>query len=173
MRSDLPGQSLLAKRYSASLESPSTLIFNQQSQRNGDLLLKSLFLNLQRNNIAVHHAIFCTNKIHGPERAGITQMRSLRGPLLTSPLDFADSNTDPAALLSLHVQYRYSILWKELDPSCDTHVAADVDDAIMRAREVAKKGMPTLVTGSFHLVGAVLYLLESIPCKLSGSTVHH
>ncbi len=42
---------------------PHILIFNQQSQRDGDVLLKSLFHAL-RDDISIQHAIFCTNRLN-------------------------------------------------------------------------------------------------------------
>ncbi len=56
--------------YRASSSVPRILIFNQQSQRDGVALLESLFQSLRAENLSIQHAIFCTNKLRGPERPG-------------------------------------------------------------------------------------------------------
>ena len=69
-------------------------------------------------------------------------------------------NSNPAAVHSLHAQKQYSALWQSLDPNCHVAIAPTVEEAVNLAREFGKQGMQTLVTGSFHLVGGVLYTLE-------------
>ena len=69
-------------------------------------------------------------------------------------------NSDPAAVQSLHAQKHYSALWQSLDPNCHVAIAPTVENAISLARGFGKQWMQTLVTGSFHLVGGVLFMLE-------------
>jgi len=76
------------------------------------------------------------------------------------PTDFVNRNSDPAAVHSLHAQKHYSALWQSLDPSCHVAIAPTVENAVSLAKELGKQGMQTLVTGSFHLVGGVLCILE-------------
>lgn len=74
--------------------------------------------------------------------------------------DFVNRNSDPAAVSSLQVQNQYSVLWQSLNPECHVAVAPTVEEAINLARQIGKQGMQTLVTGSFHLVGGALFILE-------------
>ncbi len=76
------------------------------------------------------------------------------------PTDFVNRNSDPAAVHSLHAQKHYSALWQSLDPNCHVAIAPTVENAVRLARDIGKQGMQTLVTGSFHLVGGVLFILE-------------
>ncbi len=69
-------------------------------------------------------------------------------------------NNDPANVHSLLVQYHYSALWQSLDSKCHVAIAPTVEEAISLAREIEKQGMQTLITGSFHLVGGALFILE-------------
>ncbi len=74
--------------------------------------------------------------------------------------DFVNRNCDPATVSSLHAQSLYSVLWQSLDPECPVAIAPTVDEAVDLARKGGIQGMQTLVTGSFHLVGGALFLLE-------------
>ncbi|MCJ1248446.1 Folylpolyglutamate synthetase, partial [Trapelia coarctata] len=123
---------------------PHILIFNHQSQRDGDALLRSLFNSLQINNIRMQHAIFSTNTLHnnGVERA-----------------DFVNHNRNPA-MKALQDQHHYGALWQSFDPDCHIKIAPTVEEAVELAREVGMQGMQTLITGSFHLVGAALCVLD-------------
>ncbi|KAL9104172.1 MAG: hypothetical protein Q9163_000871 [Psora crenata] len=87
---------------------------------------------------------------------------NLRGrcQLLKEGPYFVNRNSDPAAAQSLYTQKHYSALWQSLDPHCHVAIAPTVENAINLAREFGKQGMQTLVTGSFHLVGGVLFILE-------------
>lgn len=80
--------------------------------------------------------------------------------MLTSLLDFVNHNSDHAAINSLDVQNHYSVLWQSLDPTCHVAVVPTVAEAVGLARRIGKQGMQTLITGSFHLVGGALFILE-------------
>lgn len=61
---------------------------------------------------------------------------------------------------SLQVQKRYGHLWHSLDTTSEISVVSTVEEAVSLARGTGKQRTQTLITGSFHLVGAALDLLE-------------
>ncbi|KAF2454276.1 Mur ligase [Lineolata rhizophorae] len=95
----------------------------------------------------------------------------------SAPADFVSLNADAAAVDALRVQRGLADAWAALDPGAEARVAGAVDEAVAWARGVAEaweKGregeegtgmgemedVAVLVTGSLHLVGAVLEILE-------------
>ncbi|KAJ5714319.1 uncharacterized protein N7483_011500 [Penicillium malachiteum] len=60
------------------------------------------------------------------------------------------TNTDPSALRSLKLQRELAAAWHDMDPSTDVAALPSIEDAIDYI----------LVTGSFHLVGGALSVLE-------------
>ena len=70
------------------LSIPRILIFNQNLQRDGGALLRSLLQALQAAKISMQHAIFCTDKLkrHGAERAGIVDGGTCKAKLSLKPL---------------------------------------------------------------------------------------
>jgi folylpolyglutamate synthase len=87
--------------------------------------------------------------------------------LLTSPPnpDLLTSNVDPSAVSALTVQKSLAETWKTLDtdPNITVEVVRSVSEAISRVRdETEDKDVEklVLVTGSLHLVGAFLEVLE-------------
>ncbi|KAI4193426.1 MAG: hypothetical protein LQ350_008324 [Teloschistes chrysophthalmus] len=140
---------------------PHVLIFNHQSQRDGDALLKSLSICLQDHRLTIDHAVFCPDILNreGAGRAG--KFAAFFGIGLTSLPDFVNNNVDPAAISSLSVQYRYAKLWEDLNPTCSVGVAQTIEEAVAVAKTFGNPRMQTLVTGSFHLVGGVLVTVEA------------
>jgi len=53
-------------------------------------------------------------------------------------------------------------VWSAYHPGTNMMSAATIKGAILRAREIGEQhdGMQTLITGSQHLVGGALYLLD-------------
>ncbi|KAF4549638.1 Folylpolyglutamate synthase-like protein [Elsinoe fawcettii] len=138
--------------------SPRILIFNQQSRDARSLALKlhstltsAIPPSSSGDNIGpFSHAIFCTNTTY--KEGGFK-------PDLTS----INTNAKDVELLS--VQNKLAETWREVDPECQVEVLRTVEEAVQRAREVASatagEETKVLVTGSLHLVGGVIEVLES------------
>lgn len=76
--------------------------------------------------------------------------------------DFVNNNVDPSELKSLSLQHTLADYWKQLDPETDVVVAPTVEDAVDRVRAIGggQVDTRTLITGSFHLIGGALTVLE-------------
>ena len=63
---------------------------------------------------------------------------------------------------SLRVQKALAASWDQIDPHAQVHVLGTIEEAVMTARILAG-GEPTavLATGSLHLVGGLIEVLES------------
>lgn len=63
--------------------------------------------------------------------------------------------------------------WQSLDPNAEVLVMPTIEDAQKRVEEISKeKGeVQTLVTGSFHLVGGFLSILEGQDYGLQSTTL--
>ena len=131
------------------------LIFNQQT-RDASALAVAL-----HNTLAVamgdrkpfSHAIFCTNT---------TFVESGFRP------DLISMNTNSSDVQELRVQNRLAKTWAEIDPSTDVHVVRTIEEAVASVRAMATQTGETnevtaLVTGSLHLVGGFLEVLETTP----------
>lgn len=131
------------------------LLFNQQT-RDANALAKALHRTLAS---ALHdekpftHAVFCTN---------ITFKEEGYRP------DLISMNTSPAAVERLDVQRGLAETWREIDPEAVVEVKGSIEEAVGWCRDVAKaeKGgtegeVMVLVTGSVHLVGGFLEVLET------------
>ena len=86
---------------------------------------------------------------------------------LTKTADFVNHQYDPKAIEKLTQQHRFAEKWSSLDPKANVTVSASIEEAINRVRDIEKtvdtKGGETvqaLVTGSLHLVGGALAILE-------------
>ena len=133
------------------------LIFNQQ-QRDATALARSLHAVLSAalgSPNPFTHVIFCTNTTFVD--AGFAP-------------DLVSINVDAAQVESLSVQQRLAETWQELDPQAETQVVRTIEEAVEVARRLGKEregmiGEPVevLVTGSLHLVGGLIDVLESRP----------
>lgn len=129
--------------------SPCILIFNQQT-RDAGALARALHRTLAT---ALHddrpfaHAIFCPNLTF--RDAGY------------SP-DLVSVNTNAQEVKQLEVQKRLAATWGEIDSQAKVAVVGTIEEAVERVREIAKgEGeVRVLVTGSLHLVGGFLDVLE-------------
>ena len=78
------------------------------------------------------------------------------------------TNTDLAAVSKLTVQKQLAEVWKKLDPQADVFVRGTIEEAVGVVRGNGEKSVGddedvekvVLVTGSLHLVGGVLEVLE-------------
>ncbi|KAF2110442.1 putative tetrahydrofolylpolyglutamate synthase [Lophiotrema nucula] len=140
-------------------QSARVLIFNQQ-KRDANALAKALYSALQSgvssgSGSPFTHVIFTTNQTYS---AGYKP-------------DLVSINTNQQDVDTLAVQKALATTWAEIDPRAEVRVHKTIEEAISTARGVAKdwvkkSGEETaevmvLVTGSLHLVGGVLEVLES------------
>ncbi|KAG5929596.1 methionine-synthesizing 5- methyltetrahydropteroyltriglutamate--homocysteine methyltransferase [Claviceps africana] len=137
----------------ANSTNPRILIFNQQGRPEAIDFLAPIQRTTSRattNQPAFDHAIFCTNVTLA--KAGYKR-------------DFVNHGIDPSEVESMSVQRRLGERWKGLDPLCEVVVLPTIEDALGYARRVADGvggggTVQAYVTGSLHLVGGALGLLE-------------
>lgn len=122
------------------------LIFNQQT-RDAIGLAKILYrsLKLTLGSCPFGQVIFTTN---------ITSQADGYKP------DLLSLNNDSGDINEMRLQRELQTVWEELDPDCATHISQTIDEAIRIACYSSQKPH-VLVTGSLHLVGGVIDLLES------------
>ncbi|KAL4810980.1 Mur ligase [Aspergillus unguis] len=136
------------------------LIFNQQT-RDSNSLAQTLHDTLKaalRSGTPFTHVIFCTN---------VTYKDSGYRPDLVS----INSNAD--AVEKLEVQKGLAEKWNTIDPSADVRVYSTIEEAVDFTRDLASKEqgrvegdetpIMTFVTGSLHLVGGFLDVIETKP----------
>ncbi|PHH83221.1 hypothetical protein CDD82_2993 [Ophiocordyceps australis] len=131
---------------------PRVLIFNQQDRSEA-----VDFLNYIRSATSqgpdrpsFDHAIFCTNVTHAT-----TGYRR----------DFVNKQIDQQEIDGLTVQRRLARKWTELDAAANVLVMPSIEHAVDYAHRLAKdvdgERIQVYVTGSFHLVGGTLGILEA------------
>ncbi|ERF75968.1 hypothetical protein EPUS_01334 [Endocarpon pusillum Z07020] len=131
------------------------LIFNQQT-RDANALARALHATLAAalgDEKPFTHAIFCTNTTFKD-----TGFRP----------DLVSVNTNAKEIEELSVQKGLARAWEEIDSGTDVKVVGTIQEAVEIVREMAKDGegegeVMALVTGSLHLVGGLLEVLESKP----------
>ncbi|KAJ5389563.1 Folylpolyglutamate synthase [Penicillium cataractarum] len=139
---------------------PRILIFNQQT-RDSTALARALHETLSaalESGTPFTHALFCTNITY--KQAGFRP-------------DLVSMNTNADDLELLRIQKSLAAAWNEIDPNAQTRVFGTIEEAVDFAREVAaeerkviqKDEAPvmTFVTGSIHLVGGFLDVIETKP----------
>jgi folylpolyglutamate synthase len=119
------------------------LIFNQQ-QRDAPALAQALHFNLERLTDARHifsHAVFCANTPYKSE------VRHVNG------------------LDDLAVQRATADAWSDIEPDTEVEVCFSIEEAIELARQASTdyEDFKVLVTGSLHLVGGLIKVLEGKP----------
>lgn len=136
---------------------PRILIFNQQT-RDASTLARKLHSTLASaltstvgGSEPFSHVIFCTNT---------TYTGTGYRPDLTS------LNTNASDVELLTVQNGLAETWRDVDPKADVKVVKTVEEAVGCARGIAGESqeegsIKVLVTGSLHLVGGVVEVLES------------
>lgn len=141
-------------------EKPRILIFNQQT-RDSTALARALHETLAAalgSPSPFTHALFCTNITY--KQAGFRP-------------DLVSMNTNANDLELLSVQKSLAEAWNSIDPRAQTHVFGTIEEAVDFAREVASEErkvlqkdeapVMTFVTGSLHLVGGFLDVIETKP----------
>ncbi|KAM0669952.1 hypothetical protein ACQRIU_000347 [Beauveria bassiana] len=136
---------------------PRVLIFNQQGRAEAvDFLASIHAANKKKPSPAskeaqsFDHVIFCTNVTY----AATGYKR-----------DFVNRQVDPADVAGMTAQRRFAEAWARLDPGADVRVLPTIEEALDCARGFGE-GLPegsavqAYVTGSLHLVGGALGILE-------------
>lgn len=125
------------------------LIFNQQT-RDASSLARRLHTTLATaldDARPFQHAIFCPNTTY--TNSGYKA-------------DLVSINTNKDDIGSLRVQHELADTYDGIDPEAKVHVLSTIEEALSRARELAGgKKAEVLVTGSLHLVGGLIEVLES------------
>ena len=127
------------------------LIFNQQT-RDADALARALHRALTTALQEQHpftHAIFCSN---------VTFWDAGYSP------DLVSVNTNAQVVKQLDVQKRLAETWRAVDPDAVVVVTRTIEEAVQRVRAISQGGRDgdtrVLVTGSLHLVGGFLDVVE-------------
>ncbi|KAF9888756.1 Folylpolyglutamate synthetase [Aspergillus nanangensis] len=136
------------------------LIFNQQT-RDSNALAQALHETLSAALDAEQpftHAIFCTNVTY--KDAGYRP-------------DLVSMNTNASDVERLAVQKSLAETWHSIDPSAEVKVYSTIEEAVDYARDLAndernrignaEAPVMTFVTGSLHLVGGFLDVIETKP----------
>lgn len=127
------------------------LLFNQQT-RDADALAAALHETLADALDDDHpftHAVFCTNATFRD-----TGFRP----------DLVSINSDAEAVQTLEVQRRLAATWKSIDPQSKVEVKPSIEEAVTWVKDIAgreEEEVMALVTGSVHLVGGFLEVLET------------
>jgi folylpolyglutamate synthase len=79
--------------------------------------------------------------------------------------DLVSVNANAQEVKAFTVQKELSSVWKELDPQSNVSVAGTIEEAITATEQIAKESgedIMVLITGSLHLVGGALEVLEGL-----------
>ncbi|KAH7402805.1 Mur ligase [Pyrenochaeta sp. MPI-SDFR-AT-0127] len=139
-------------------QAPRIMIFNQQT-RDASALAKALYAALQTgagtgSTSPFTHVIFTTNQTFSEGYKP----------------DLVSINTNQQDVDTLAVQKALASTWNEIDSSAKVQVLRTIEEAIGAARAVARdhakdtgadSEVMVLVTGSLHLVGGVIEVLET------------
>ncbi|PVH86710.1 FolC bifunctional protein [Cadophora sp. DSE1049] len=128
---------------------PRILIFNQQGHREPIELLEGLYNAIKSQNaVTFDHVIFCPTVPSAQ----------------ASKKDHVNLSTDLSALAGLTMQKTFASKWRELDQSSSStiHVLPSLEDAFACVQDLSQeKGkVHVLITGSVHLIGRALGILE-------------
>lgn len=128
------------------------MIFNQQGRAEAVDFLTSIQTALQRSpKPAFDHVIFCTN---------VTCVAT------GYKRDFVTHQYDQKEIEGLTVQRRFAEKWQELDAGANVVVLPTIEEAIDYAQRLGQdlksedEKIQAFVTGSLHLVGGALGILE-------------
>ncbi|KAJ4357304.1 uncharacterized protein N0V89_001879 [Didymosphaeria variabile] len=147
---------------SATKAAPRIMIFNQQT-RDANVLAKALYTALQTGITAdstspFTHVIFTTNQTFSEGYKP----------------DLVSMNTNQQDVDTLAVQKALAKTWSEIDSTADVKVLKTIEEAVTAARSIAgdwakeagaDAEVMVLITGSLHLVGGALEMLETHPAR--------
>jgi folylpolyglutamate synthase len=136
----------------AGRKGPKALVFNQQGRTEAIDFLDGMIDTLQATGQgSFDHVVFCTNVTY----AATGYKR-----------DFVNHQHDPKAIEALTAQHQFAERWAAKDPNSKITVVPTIEEAINHVRGV-NEGLQTqgetvqaLITGSLHLVGGALGILE-------------
>ncbi|KAI1077657.1 FolC bifunctional protein [Whalleya microplaca] len=130
---------------------PKALVFNQQGRNEAVDFLEMMLTTLKaQGQSPFAHVVFCTNVTY----ASTGYKR-----------DFVNHQHDPEVIKALTAQRAFADRWAQLDPDAEVAVVPTIEDALNRVRGlgaslVEGQTVQALVTGSLHLVGGALGILE-------------
>ncbi|PNY18815.1 Folylpolyglutamate synthase [Tolypocladium capitatum] len=133
---------------------PRVMIFNQQGRSEAVDFLASVHSATARateaNAPSFDHVVFCTNVTY----AATGYKR-----------DFVNRQIDPKNIENMTVQRRFADKWSGLDPAATVVVLPTIEEALDYARHLGQglaegQRVQAYVTGSLHLVGGALGMLE-------------
>ncbi|KYK54167.1 tetrahydrofolylpolyglutamate synthase [Drechmeria coniospora] len=136
----------------ADIPGPRVLIFNQQGRTEAVEFLASIHANVARSpgQSPFDHVVFCTNVTYA--ETGYKR-------------DFVNNQIDPKEIGEMTVQRRFADRWAALDPAAKVVVLPTIEDALAYGRRLADgrqagEKVQAYVTGSLHLVGGALEILD-------------
>lgn len=131
---------------------PKALIFNQQGRNEAVDFLEGMVSTLKAQKQGTfQHVIFCTNVTY----ASTGYKR-----------DFVNHQYDPEAIKALTAQHAFAEKWAALDPEANITVVPTIEEAINHVKDLGssllekEETVQALITGSLHLVGGALGILE-------------
>lgn len=136
-------------------EEKKLLIFNQQGRSEAVDFLDGLCRAVKQadpTGKGFEHVIFCTNVTYA--ETGYKR-------------DFVNHQYNPADIEKMTQQRIFAEKWSALDPDAKVQVIPTIEEAINTARELADSDaggqkVQALITGSLHLVGGALGILEKV-----------
>ncbi|KAJ1983552.1 Folylpolyglutamate synthetase [Dimargaris verticillata] len=132
----------------AKLNEPTVLLFNCSRGRQGSDMLAQLAQALLLRRVPIVAAVFCPN---------ITQRLDGQNHTVTKHQQLAEPQSNAVA---------WQALYNKASRSCTTHVCLSIDRAVAWIQALGNPALtPTqvLVTGSLHLVGGVLDIVQGSP----------
>lgn len=126
------------------------LIFNQQGRPEASTFLPPLYSALHTSGrVKFDHVIFTTN---------VTSSTGYKK-------DFVNNNYNPNEISDMTIQKRFAEVWSELDTHAKVQITPSIADTISYVQSLSAESNNTteisvFVTGSFHLVGGALSVLE-------------
>ncbi|KAI8290433.1 MICOS complex subunit MIC60 [Colletotrichum sp. SAR11_57] len=112
--------------------------------------LDGLYEAVKRDGRGFDGVVFCTNVTY--KETGYKR-------------DFVNHQYDNKAIEAMTVQKQFAERWRELDPQADVRVIPTIEEALDYVRGLAEsngegESVQAFVTGSLHLVGGALQILE-------------
>ncbi|KAF4504332.1 hypothetical protein G6O67_008494 [Ophiocordyceps sinensis] len=129
---------------------PRVLIFNQQTRAEAVDFLTSIHAGAARTPLSstFDHVVFCTNVTYAATGY---------------KCDLDNRQIDPKEVHQMTVQRRLAERWSELDPDATVMVMFTIEEALSHAMYLGRdtgESVLAYVTGSLHLVGGALSILE-------------
>ncbi|KAL2756609.1 hypothetical protein ACRALDRAFT_2026654 [Sodiomyces alcalophilus JCM 7366] len=129
---------------------PRVLVFNQQGRTEAVDFLDGMYQAAKREDgSSFDHVVFCTN---------VTYTTGYKK-------DFVNNQYDHKAIEAMSVQRIFADKWRTLDPSAVITLIPTIQEALDHVRSLGKnvregQSVQAFVTGSLHLVGGALSVLE-------------